>query len=77
MTLSQHQKKVLHAVIIAFVTGALTAAQVALTSGLTEKKALLAAAVGIVIGGTSRAVGALLAALETSDPSPPMARRVL
>ena len=68
MTLSKVQKKYLHAALVGFATGALTATQVAMQTGhLTEKGVLLAAGVGIATGGIGRLAGALLNAMSTTD----------
>lgn len=74
MTLSKKQKKLLHAALIGFVTGALTALQLAMITpgGFTETKALVALGVGILTGGIGRAAGALLESMQTTDsPNPP------
>ena len=71
MRLSRSQKKLWHSVLIGFATGALTTLQIALTSGLTERKAIIAAVIGAVAAGLARAIGALLAWIETTDPKPP------
>lgn len=68
MQLSKNQKKLVHAALIGFVTGVLTAVQVAVQAGhLTEKGVLLAAAVGVVTGGVGRAAGAVLERMSTTD----------
>ncbi len=66
VTMTPGQKKFWHSIIVAFVTGALTAAQVALTSGLTEKKAILVALGAVVTGGLARVAGAVLAWVNTA-----------
>lgn len=72
MILSRRQKKLWHATYIGFVTGVLAAGQAALTVGLTEKRALGAALIGILAGGLARAAGALLDGIQTDDtPQPP------
>jgi len=63
--LTKQQKKLLHAVVVGFATGALTSLQFALTSGLTEKKAVVAAVVGALIAGLARVAGAVLASIDT------------
>jgi hypothetical protein len=70
MKLTSRQKKLWHSVLIGFATGSLTALQIALTTGLTEKKAVVAALVGAVVAGLARAIGAVLAWIETSDAPP-------
>lgn len=68
--LTQRQKKLWHSVLIGFATGSLTALQIAVTSGLTEKKAVVAAVIGAIAAGAARAIGAVLAWIETSDAPP-------
>jgi purine-cytosine permease-like protein len=72
MRLTARQKKLWHSVVIGFVTGALTALQASLLTpgGLTEKKALIAAAIGVVAGGIARALGAVLAWIDTAETAP-------
>jgi len=65
--LTSPQKKLLHALAMGFITGALTALQIGVTTGLTDKKALLALAIGVIGGGLSRAAGAVLAWMATSE----------
>lgn len=65
--LNRKQKKFLHSVIIGFGTGALTSLQFALTTGLTEKKAVIAALFGALVAGLARVAGALLASLDTPE----------
>lgn len=64
---TKKQKKLLHSLIIGFATGALTSLQFALTSGLTEKKAAIAALFGALVAGLARVAGALLASLDSSE----------
>lgn len=71
MKLSRSQKKLWHSVIVGFATGALTSLQFALTSGLTEKKAVIAALFGAIVAGFARVAGAVIAWIETADPEPP------
>jgi len=68
MMLSTKQKKLLHTIAVSFAAGALTVLQVGLTTGLTEKKALIALLIGALVGGLSRVAGSLLAAIQTSEP---------
>lgn len=67
MKLSKRQTQLAHAALIGFATGALTAVQIAVTSGLTEKKAIIAFVVGVFWAGVSRAAGALLNVVQTTD----------
>jgi len=69
--LSAKQKKWLHAGVMGFVTGALTAAQIAFTTGgLTQKKVAIAALVAVLCGGFARAAGAILAKIEQEPAEP-------
>lgn len=70
MTLSKRQTQLAHAALIGFATGVLAALQIAATGGLTEKKAIIAAAIGVFWAGISRAAGALLNVVQTTDPPP-------
>jgi len=70
MMLSAQQKKLVHTIAVAFATGALTALQIGLTTGLTEKKALVALVIGATVAGLSRVAGALLSEIQTSEPKP-------
>ena len=65
--LTKKQKKLLRAVVVGFATGALTSLQFALTSGLTEKKAVVAAVFGALVAGLARVAGAVLASIDTSE----------
>jgi len=67
MTLSSKQKKLLHTIAVAFATGALTALQIGLTTGLTEGKALVALLIGAAVAGLSRVAGALLSEIQTTE----------
>lgn len=69
MRLSKKQKKYVHAALTGFITGVLTAAQLAFAvpGGFTEKKAIIAALVGMVTGGLARMAGALLDSMNTTD----------
>lgn len=68
MKLSKRQTQLAHAAIIGFATGVLAAVQIAIaTGGLTEKKGLIAAAIGVFWGGISRMAGALLNVVQTTD----------
>lgn len=69
--LSRAQKKLWHSVLIGFTTGVLTTLQIALTSGLTERKAMIAAGIGAIAAGLARAIGAVLAWIDTTDPKAP------
>jgi hypothetical protein len=71
MTLSANQKKWLHAILMGFITGALTAAQVVLATGFTSKAALVGAAAGILGGGVARVAGVILARIEQPATPPP------
>lgn len=74
MQLSRSQKKLWHSVVVGFATGALTSLQFALTSGLTEKKAVVAALFGAIVAGFARVAGAVIAWIDTTDaPAPPAA----
>jgi hypothetical protein len=69
MTLSRKQKKYVHAALIGFATGVLTALQTAMLApgGLTESKAALAAGVGLLTAGIGRAAGAVLESIATTE----------
>lgn len=69
MQLSKKAKKLVHAALIGFTTGVLTAAQLAFLApgGWTEKKVVVAALVGIVVAGLGRAAGAVLESMNTAD----------
>lgn len=70
MKLSKRQTQLAHAALIGFVTGGLAAVQIAVTSGLTEKKAIVAFAIGVFWAGISRAAGAVLNVVQTTDAPP-------
>lgn len=78
MQLSKRWKKLTHALIVGFLTGAATGVQLAIAAGglPLEKKALVALVAGVVGGGISRAAGAFLDWMKTSDspdlPQPPL-----
>jgi tetrahydromethanopterin S-methyltransferase subunit E len=67
MTLASRTKKILHAAITGFTGGLLYFGSTVLTTGITEKKALLAAVFGILVGSVGRGVGAVLAGIEHPD----------
>lgn len=68
MTLSRRQKKLLHALTVAFTIGALGALQMVAWPTLTTRKALALAALSVLGGGLARVAGALIESIKTTDP---------
>jgi hypothetical protein len=68
MSLSAGQKKVLHTVLVGFMTGGLTYISALAAGGkLPGIRAIL---VGVAVAGISRVAGLLLAKIETQPPGP-------